>query len=54
VLSDEFKASLKHEYKSFFASEQVYKDLGVPWKRGIIFLGVSVAVINMTGRASLH
>jgi hypothetical protein len=32
---------VQHDYRSFFKSEDVYKNLGVPWKRGLIFLGVS-------------
>lgn len=39
ILDDSLKAQLQHEYKSFFASEAIYKSLGVPWKRGVIFLG---------------
>ena len=39
ILDAELKRQLQKEYQSFFASERIYKDLGVPWKRGIIFLG---------------
>ncbi|WWC66134.1 uncharacterized protein I206_100034 [Kwoniella pini CBS 10737] len=39
VLDDKFKNSLQSDYRSFYKSEKVYKDLGVPWKRGLIFLG---------------
>ncbi|WWC58894.1 uncharacterized protein I303_101439 [Kwoniella dejecticola CBS 10117] len=39
VLDDKFKTSLQNDYRSFCKSEKVYKDLGVPWKRGLIFLG---------------
>ncbi|EIW71865.1 hypothetical protein TREMEDRAFT_27248, partial [Tremella mesenterica DSM 1558] len=39
ILDEDMKKTLQHEYTSFLSSEKIYKDLGVPWKRGIIFLG---------------
>lgn len=39
ILDKELKNQLQREYKSFLSSEATYRDLGVPWKRGIIFLG---------------
>ncbi|KAM0749730.1 P-loop containing nucleoside triphosphate hydrolase protein [Meredithblackwellia eburnea MCA 4105] len=39
ILDSDLKKSLKHEYTAFFKSENSYKDLGVPWKRGLMFLG---------------
>ncbi|WVQ61885.1 uncharacterized protein L199_000018 [Kwoniella botswanensis] len=39
VLEDRFKTALQSDYRSFLKSEKTYKDLGVPWKRGLIFLG---------------
>lgn len=33
------KTSIRHEYRSFFSSERIYKDLDVAWKRGVILLG---------------
>jgi DNA replication protein DnaC len=30
---------VRHEYTSFFSAETIYKNLGVAWKRGVIFLG---------------
>jgi hypothetical protein len=41
ILDNKFKGKVQHDYRSFFKSEDVYKNLGVPWKRGLIFLGVS-------------
>jgi hypothetical protein len=41
ILDEDFKHRLTGDYRSFFKSEKIYKDLGVPWKRGLIFLGVS-------------
>jgi hypothetical protein len=42
ILDEDLKAKVQHDYRSFFKSEDVYKDLAVPWKRGLIFLGVRV------------
>ncbi|WVF71749.1 hypothetical protein IAT40_006557 [Kwoniella sp. CBS 6097] len=39
VLDDKFKKALQSDYRSFYRSEKTYKDLGVPWKRGLILLG---------------
>lgn len=41
VLDADFKKSLQEDYRSFFKSEDTYHKLNVPWKRGLIFLGVS-------------
>lgn len=46
ILDEGLKDRLRHEYRSFFKSEKTYKDLGVPWKRGIIYLGVSLQQIR--------
>lgn len=32
---------MTHDYRSFYKSEEVYKGFKVPWKRGLIVLGVS-------------
>ena len=39
ILDEEFKETLQKDIDNFFKSEKVYKDLAVPWKRGVIFLG---------------
>lgn len=39
ILDEAFKKDLKEDYRTFFSSEKVYHDLGVPWKRGLIFYG---------------
>jgi hypothetical protein len=41
ILNEEFKGRVQQDYRSFYKSEKIYKDLQVPWKRGLIFLGVS-------------
>ena len=47
ILSDEFKHRVQNDYRSFFKSEKTYKDLSVPWKRGLIFLGVSATSLHI-------
>ncbi|KAF5359044.1 hypothetical protein D9758_004759 [Tetrapyrgos nigripes] len=39
ILKDEFKKSLKKDVYGFFESEKLYKELGIPWKRGLILYG---------------
>ncbi|KAF8605324.1 P-loop containing nucleoside triphosphate hydrolase protein [Ceratobasidium sp. AG-I] len=39
ILSPDFKHDIQADVKNFFASEAIYHELAVPWKRGVIFLG---------------
>ncbi|KAI4266892.1 MAG: hypothetical protein LQ337_008615, partial [Flavoplaca oasis] len=39
ILAEEMKKSIKGEMEKFFGSEERYKRLKVPWKRGIIYYG---------------
>ena len=39
VLDEEFKETIHKDVIGFYKSEKTYKDLSIPWKRGIIFLG---------------
>ncbi|KAL8665382.1 MAG: hypothetical protein Q9202_002275 [Teloschistes flavicans] len=39
ILDEEMKKTLVEFMTKFFDSEDVYKSLGVPWKRGVIFHG---------------
>ncbi|THG98210.1 hypothetical protein EW026_g3932 [Hermanssonia centrifuga] len=39
ILKDEFKVNLKKDVFGFFDSENMYKKLAIPWKRGIIMYG---------------
>ncbi|OBZ77167.1 putative ATPase YjoB [Grifola frondosa] len=39
ILKDEFKTSLKKDVFGFFDSEELYKSLFIPWKRGLIMYG---------------
>lgn len=39
ILDDKFKKALQKDIYGFFESEGIYKDLAIPWKRGIIMHG---------------
>ncbi|THH31305.1 hypothetical protein EUX98_g2882 [Antrodiella citrinella] len=39
IVKDEFKSNLRKDVNGFFASEQMYKSLAIPWKRGLIMYG---------------
>ncbi len=39
ILNEEMKTTLVELMNKFFDSKDIYKDLGVPWKRGVIFHG---------------
>ena len=39
ILNDQMKHTITELMTKFFDSEDIYKDLGVPWKRGVIFHG---------------
>ncbi|KAK4561112.1 hypothetical protein LTR86_005067 [Recurvomyces mirabilis] len=39
ILDERQKKDLTNVTKKFFESKQVYEDLGVPWKRGLLFHG---------------
>ncbi|KAF9515232.1 hypothetical protein BS47DRAFT_1448999 [Hydnum rufescens UP504] len=62
ILDEEFKDTLQKDVDNFFKSEHVYKDLAIPWKRGIMFLGppgngktISVkAIMKYTKAPSLY
>ena len=42
ILNDDMKKSLTELMHKFFDSKDIYKDLGVPWKRGCIFHGMCI------------
>ncbi|KAI5893878.1 P-loop containing nucleoside triphosphate hydrolase protein [Schizophyllum commune H4-8] len=39
ILKDEFKKKIKKDVYGFFDSEALYKELAIPWKRGIVMHG---------------
>ena len=47
ILNEEMKKTITELMHKFFDSEDVYKDLGVPWKRGVIFHGAYILKWNM-------
>ena len=51
ILDEEFKERLQRDYRSFYKSEKIYKDLQVPWKRGLIFLGARLYLLAERTRA---
>ncbi|KAF7352640.1 ATP-dependent Zn protease [Mycena venus] len=55
ILDDKFKKDLQKDIYGFFKSEPIYKELAIPWKRGIIMHGppgngktISIKVIMKT------
>ncbi|KAF7352639.1 ATP-dependent Zn protease [Mycena venus] len=55
ILDDKFKKELQKDIYGFFKSEPIYKELAIPWKRGIIMHGppgngktISIKVIMKT------
>ena len=42
ILNEDMKKTLTELMHKFFDSKDIYKDLGVPWKRGVIFHGASI------------
>lgn len=39
VLDETFKANLRRDTDTFFSSQEIYQNLGITWKRGILLLG---------------
>ncbi|KAF9464375.1 P-loop containing nucleoside triphosphate hydrolase protein [Collybia nuda] len=39
ILKEEFKKTLQKDVYGFFSSESIYKELAIPWKRGLIMYG---------------
>ena len=62
VLRGTLKADIVDDLNSFFASREIYARYGVPWKRGILFVGPAgngkthavKALINALGQTSLY
>ena len=46
ILSEKMKKELTSLMHNFFDSKDIYKDLGVPWKRGVIFHGPGMSFIS--------
>ena len=43
VLDNEFVSGLKRDTETFFSSREIYKSLGIPWKRGLLLLGTVIS-----------
>lgn len=62
ILDDELKTLVQSDVDNFFKSEKIFKDLAVPWKRGIIMYGPpgngktisTKALMKTTGVPSLY
>ncbi len=42
ILNEEMKKQITSLMHKFFDSREIYKNLGVPWKRGVIFHGTCI------------
>ncbi|KAL9598089.1 MAG: hypothetical protein Q9219_004720 [cf. Caloplaca sp. 3 TL-2023] len=54
ILNDEMKKTLVSLMTKFFDSEDIYKSLGVPWKRGVIFHGPAGNGKTISIKALMH
>lgn len=54
ILDKQMKTTLTKTVGRFFDSEKTYKDLGVPWKRGIIFHGPAGCGKTISIKALMH
>jgi hypothetical protein len=56
VLDESFKAGLKRDTDTFFASQEIYDSLGITWKRGILLLGAQIFLhqLNMYSSPSCY
>ncbi|KAF2222145.1 P-loop containing nucleoside triphosphate hydrolase protein [Elsinoe ampelina] len=54
ILDENMKKDLTSVSNKFFDNEAVYKDLGVPWKRGIIFHGPAGNGKTISIKALMH
>ena len=62
VLADSLKKEIRTDFDQFFRSREMYDRHGVPWKRGVLFIGppgngkthTVKALINQLGRPCLY
>ncbi|KAL8937008.1 MAG: hypothetical protein Q9216_004637 [Gyalolechia sp. 2 TL-2023] len=54
ILNEEMKQTLVSLMTKFFDSEDIYKSLGVPWKRGVIFHGPAGNGKTISIKALMH
>jgi hypothetical protein len=62
VLAGRLKEEIREDLSRFFATKQTYEDHGVPWKRGVLFVGppgngkthAVKALVNAVGKPCLY
>lgn len=54
ILNEDMKKTITELMHKFFDSKDIYKDLGVPWKRGVIFHGPAGNGKTISIRALMH
>lgn len=54
ILDPDMKEQLINDHVSFFESKQTYKNLGVPWKRGLIYHGPPGNGKTISIKATMH
>jgi len=62
VLRDGLKAEIQSDFAQFFRSRAVYEQYGIPWKRGVLFVGppgngkthTVKALVNQLGQPCLY
>jgi len=54
ILDEDMKKHIIHDVENFFDSQQTYKDLKVPWKRGIIYYGPPGNGKTISIKAMMH
>jgi transitional endoplasmic reticulum ATPase len=54
ILDPDMKEALINDHISFFESKQTYKNLGVPWKRGLIYHGPPGNGKTISIKATMH
>ncbi|KIM25184.1 hypothetical protein M408DRAFT_331292 [Serendipita vermifera MAFF 305830] len=54
ILKDQFKKAIRSSIIDFFKNKAVYKELQVPWKRGLIFYGPAGNGKTVSLKAAMH
>ena len=54
ILNEDMKKTITDLMHKFFDSKDIYKDLGVPWKRGVIFHGPAGNGKTISIKALMH